>query len=81
MSGLSDVGKTVLHDLTVDNAVDVKDFYASVVDWDTVAVFMPSDEHSGGDYEDFNMNLPGSAKTIAGVAMPEGAITNYHING
>ncbi|MFT4630388.1 MAG: putative enzyme related to lactoylglutathione lyase [Dinoroseobacter sp.] len=76
ISGLLDVGKIVWHDLTVYNALEVKDFYASVVGWDTVAVSMPSDEQSGGDYQDFNMNLPGSAETTPEFAMPEGVTTN-----
>lgn len=72
MSGSSNVGKIAWHDLTVDNAVEVKDFYASVVGWDTGAVSMPGNEASG-DYQDFNMNLPGSAETVAGVCHARGS--------
>ena len=73
MSSSSDVGKIAWHDLTVDNAEEVKDFYASVVGWDTGAVSMPDNDQSGGDYQDFNMNLPGSVDTVAGVCHARGS--------
>ena len=76
MSSSSEVGKIAWHDLTVDSAVEVKDFYASVVGWDTGAVSMTSNEASGSDYEDFNMNLPGTAETVAGVCHARGSNAN-----
>lgn len=72
MSSSSEVGSIAWHDLTVDNAEEVKDFYASVVGWDTGAVSMASDEGSD-DYQDFNMNLPESAQTVAGICHARGS--------
>ncbi|PCJ23074.1 MAG: glyoxalase [SAR86 cluster bacterium] len=47
-------------DLTVDDASRVKDFYCSVVGWTSGEVDM-------GSYSDFNVNLPDTQDTIAGI--------------
>ena len=60
-----EVGSIVWHDLTVENAEQLKDFYAAVVGWQPDAVSM-------GDYNDFNMNNPVSGETTAGVCHARG---------
>jgi predicted enzyme related to lactoylglutathione lyase len=51
-------------DLTVANASEVRDFYASVVGWTPQPVSM-------GDYDDFNMCMDGSP--VAGVCHARGS--------
>lgn len=53
------------HDLTVDDASGVRDFYASVVGWRPEPVDM-------GGYEDFNMRLPNRQEAVAGVCHARG---------
>lgn len=65
----SDIGKIEWLDLTVDNATRVKDFYAKVVGWTPEDVSM-------GSYDDFNMNLPNSNTTVAGVCHARGSNAN-----
>ena len=65
----SNLGKIEWLDLTVDNATRVKDFYAKVVGWSTEDVSM-------GSYDDFNMNLPGTNTTVAGVCHARGSNAN-----
>jgi predicted enzyme related to lactoylglutathione lyase len=60
------VGTIVWHDLTIDNASEVRDFYCSVVGWQSEPVSM-------GDYDDFNMNKPNNGDTAAGVCHARGA--------
>jgi len=60
------IGRIEWRDLTVDNAEQVKDFYAKVVGWEAEAVSM-------GDYDDFNMNMPEGGETIAGVCHARGS--------
>jgi uncharacterized protein len=62
----SNLGKVEWMDLTVEDAPKLRDFYASVVGWNTDAVPM-------GNYDDFNMNLPGSTTTIAGICHARGS--------
>jgi predicted enzyme related to lactoylglutathione lyase len=47
-------------DLTVPDAGQLQKFYTSVVGWSSNDVDM-------GSYSDFNLNLPGTEDTIAGV--------------
>ena len=54
------------HDLTVDDAESVRDFYAAVVGWEPQAVSM-------GDYDDFSMLMPGTEQPTAGVCHARGA--------
>jgi uncharacterized protein len=53
-------------DLTVENAEQVKNFYCKVVGWESTPVSM-------GDYNDFNINLPGTENTVAGVCHARGS--------
>jgi predicted enzyme related to lactoylglutathione lyase len=53
-------------DLTVDDAGAIRDFYSDVVGWKSVAVSM-------GEYDDYNINLPVSGETIAGVCHARGS--------
>ncbi len=56
----SNIGRIEWMDLTVDDASHVRNFYTSVVGWSSSEVDM-------GSYSDFNLNLPGTEDTIAGV--------------
>ena len=53
-------------DLTVTNAEKVKDFYCGVVGWESSPASM-------GDYDDYNINLPQTSDTIAGVCHARGS--------
>ena len=59
------IGAVEWHDLTVDDAEAVSDFYAAVVGWEPSPVSM-------GDYNDFNMLLPGIDEPGAGVCHARG---------
>ena len=63
------VGTIEWCDLTVKNAKDVKDFYCSVVGWESSTVSM-------GEYADFNINLPKTNDTVAGVCHARGDNNN-----
>ncbi|MGI9294895.1 MAG: VOC family protein [Pseudomonadales bacterium] len=63
------VGAIEWCDLTVTNAENVKDFYCSVVGWDSSAASM-------GEYDDFNINLPNTTDTIAGICHARGSNSN-----
>jgi hypothetical protein len=63
------VGAIEWHDLTVADAENVRDFYCSVVGWDSSAVSM-------GEYDDYNIKLPGTAETVAGVCHARGSNRN-----
>ena len=56
----SNIGKIQWMDLTVPDAGQLQKFYTSVVGWSSNDVDM-------GSYSDFNLNLPGTEDTIAGV--------------
>ncbi len=60
-----ETGAITWADLTVPNAEAIKTFYSRVVGWQTEAVSM-------GAYSDFNMNLPESGKTVAGICHARG---------
>lgn len=62
------------HDLTVTDAENVRDFYCSVVGWDSSAVSM-------AEYDDFNINLPGTKETVPGCVMPAGVTRTYRLSG
>lgn len=59
------IGAIEWHDLTVDDASTVRDFYKSVVGWQTSKASM-------GDYDDYNIQLPDSGETVAGVCHARG---------
>ena len=60
------VGSIAWMDLTVDNADEIRDFYASVIGWKTGSVDM-------GGYDDHNMNIPSSGDAVAGVCHARGS--------
>jgi predicted enzyme related to lactoylglutathione lyase len=59
------IGSIGWFDLTVPNAVQVRDFYSAVVGW-------KADGFEMGGYQDFVMNEPESGKSIAGVCHARG---------
>jgi predicted enzyme related to lactoylglutathione lyase len=52
-------------DITVDDAENLRDFYATVVGWKPENVDM-------GDYADFNMTMPESSTPAAGICHARG---------
>lgn len=52
-------------DLTVENAVELKDFYQGVMGWSPQGVDM-------GGYEDFSMVSPFNGKDVAGICHEKG---------
>lgn len=67
MSGFTvpGVGRIAWVDLTVPDAVAVRDFYRRVVGWGSAEVGM-------GDYSDFNMLEPVSGEVTAGICHARG---------
>lgn len=65
----SNIGRVEWMDLTVQDASGVRDFYKSVVGWTSTDVDM-------GHYSDFNINLPDTGDTIAGVCHAKGSNAN-----
>ena len=63
------IGAVTWRDLTVDDAQKVRDFYRRVVGWE-------SSEQDMGGYSDFNMNLPGTEQTVAGICHARGSNAN-----
>lgn len=59
------IGAISWTDLTVPNAVELKEFYEAVVGWTDSPVEM-------GDYQDFCMNRPGDGQTVAGICHARG---------
>ena len=66
----SNIGKIEWFDLTVDDASRVKDFYCSVVGWS-------SSEQDMGSYSDYNINLPNSTNSIAGICHARGPSASF----
>lgn len=60
-----DIGTIGWIDLTVPDAVKVRDFYSAVVGWQAQAVSM-------GDYEDFGVGPTGSEIPVAGICHAKG---------
>lgn len=65
----SNIGRVEWIDLTVDDASRVRDFYCAVVGWSSTDVEM-------GSYSDFNINLPGTQDTVAGICHARGSNAN-----
>lgn len=65
----SNIGRVEWLDLTVNDATSVRNFYKSVVGWTSSDVPM-------GNYEDFNMNAPGTQDTVAGICHARGINNN-----
>ena len=63
------LGSLVWQDLTVPNALEVRDFYCQVVGWTYT-------DHDMGDYADFNINLPETGQTVAGICHAQGPNAN-----
>ena len=63
------LGSIVWQDLTVPNAPEVRDFYCQVVGWTYT-------DHDMGDYADFNINLPETGQTVAGICHAQGLNAN-----
>ena len=59
------IGAILWQDLTVDNAAEVRDFYSQVVGWTHT-------DQDMGDYPDYNMNIPESGDTVAGICHAKG---------
>jgi predicted enzyme related to lactoylglutathione lyase len=60
-----EIGSIGWIDLTVEDAPEIRDFYASVTGWNPSPVSM-------GDYDDFNMTAPGSGEPKAGICHSRG---------
>ncbi len=65
MTDNTQVGKIGWIDMTVDDADGLRDFYKSVVGWETEAVSM-------GDYSDYSMTLPASGEAVSGICHARG---------
>ncbi len=65
----SNIGRIEWLDLTVADASRVRDFYRKVIGWKSADVDM-------GSYSDFNINLPESGETVAGICHARGTNAN-----
>ncbi len=61
----SKIGTLAWRDLSVPDAESIRDFYKSVVGWESQAVEMDG-------YSDFNMIAPGSGESVAGICHARG---------
>ena len=68
MGDADNVGKVGWIDITVDDAIGLRDFYAKVTGWKPESVDM-------GDYADFSMTMPGSGTPSAGICHARGSNT------
>ena len=66
MSDKPEIGEIVWRDLTVPDAEGVKQFYEQVVGWQ-------AKDHDMGDYNDYDINLPGSGECVAGICHASGS--------
>lgn len=62
---MSKIGHIVWHDLTVEDASGVKEFYEKVVGW-------KSANHDMGEYNDYDINIPDDGECVAGVCHSRG---------
>jgi hypothetical protein len=67
-SSESKIGTILWHDLTVEDAVAVRDFYCQVVGW-------KASPQSMGDYDDYNIETP-EGTCVAGVCHRRGPNVN-----
>jgi predicted enzyme related to lactoylglutathione lyase len=65
-----EIGSVSWIDLTVEDAPEMRDFYASVTGWQHSPVSM-------GDYDDFNMVAPGSGEPKAGICHARGGNAGF----
>ena len=63
------IGRVEWVDLSIGDAARSKDFYCKVIGWKSTDVEM-------GTYSDFNLNLPGSGQTMAGICHARGMNVN-----
>ncbi len=63
------VGSIVWCDLTLEEAENVRDFYAGVVGWKI-------NDHDMGEYADYEMIAPGSGEAVAGICHARGTNKN-----
>ena len=68
-AGSSNIGRIEWVDLSVGDAARSKDFYCKVIGWKSTDVEM-------GTYSDFNLNLPDSGETMAGICHARGMNAN-----
>jgi len=61
------VGEMVWMDLTVANASEVKDFYQSVIGWQSEDIAMDN-----GQYHDYSMALASNSETVTGICHAKG---------
>ena len=66
MTGNADIGKIGWIDISVDDASGLRDFYTKVVGWKPEPVSM-------GEYNDFNMTMPGNGEPAAGICHARGS--------
>jgi predicted enzyme related to lactoylglutathione lyase len=62
----NDIGKIGWIDMTVENATDVRDFYATVVG-------LQSEDTDMGGYADYTMMMPASGEAVAGICHARGS--------
>ena len=62
----AEIGSVCWRDLTVPNAEEIRDFYATVVGWASEPVDM-------GGYNDFNMIPPATGQPAAGICHARGS--------
>ena len=60
------VGSISWRDLTVEDASGVREFYERVVGWEVKA-------HPMGEYDDYEMTLPGGGPTVTGICHARGS--------
>ena len=65
----SNIGRIEWLDLTVPDAERIRNFYSNVVGWKSSEVDM-------GSYSDFNINLPETGDTVAGICHARGSNAN-----
>lgn len=63
------IGKVLWHDLTVNHAENISDFYQQVVGWE-------KEEFSMGEYNDFIIKDPTEKEVIAGICHARGLNKN-----
>ena len=63
------VGAIVWRDLTVPDAEEVRRFYCEIVGWQ-------ARPHDMGDYHDFDIIVPGTGETVAGICHSRGTNAN-----
>ena len=65
MSKNKPTGSIVWTDLTVEDAAPLREFYTAVAGWKAEPVSM-------GKYDDYNMTIPESGETVAGICHAKG---------